>query len=302
MLKLEQWADLFKFSKEILDDDYNSGQRLVVKGKQKSADGSTDYSLTVKKAHPLTEMGEGKLSIESKAKWHQGGTALDMTAKNEGFYLVEGKHGIEDQTDIKGLSFYWSGECRTAPQDDAQLRIGMDIANDRTKFRMVHNISQKFYTEILLTNLTTKRFLFGAHLHVDPMLWKVMKLDYGFVWEPVDRLFLGIKHESLSQDVAPGKFSLFVNHQISPEKTFTGEYSLHWMTKAVIARAGVAYKAGEKGTIKGRLDWKGHLDGVYKHSINDNVTVSATSGLALADFGKGEMRGPKLGFGVDLKL
>lgn len=49
MLKLESWTDLFKFNKELLEDDYNPGQSLVVKGKSKSADGTTVLSL----AHPF---------------------------------------------------------------------------------------------------------------------------------------------------------------------------------------------------------------------------------------------------------
>jgi hypothetical protein len=41
MLKLENWGDLFKYSKELLDDDYNHGQQLVVKTKNKSSDDVT---------------------------------------------------------------------------------------------------------------------------------------------------------------------------------------------------------------------------------------------------------------------
>ncbi len=40
-MKLENWGDLFKYSKELLDDDYNHGQALVVKTKSKSDDGVT---------------------------------------------------------------------------------------------------------------------------------------------------------------------------------------------------------------------------------------------------------------------
>ena len=41
MLKLENWGDLFKFNKELLDDDYNRDQSLVVKAKTKSIDGAS---------------------------------------------------------------------------------------------------------------------------------------------------------------------------------------------------------------------------------------------------------------------
>ena len=35
---LESWADLHKYNKELLDDDYNHGQALVLKTKAKAAD------------------------------------------------------------------------------------------------------------------------------------------------------------------------------------------------------------------------------------------------------------------------
>lgn len=36
-MKLENWGDLFKYNKELLDDDYNHGQALVLKTKSKAA-------------------------------------------------------------------------------------------------------------------------------------------------------------------------------------------------------------------------------------------------------------------------
>jgi len=40
MLKLENWVDLFKYNKELLDDDFNPGQAFVVKAKQRADDSS----------------------------------------------------------------------------------------------------------------------------------------------------------------------------------------------------------------------------------------------------------------------
>ena len=38
MLKLEAWSDLFSFNRQLLEDDFNAGQALVAKGKNKSLD------------------------------------------------------------------------------------------------------------------------------------------------------------------------------------------------------------------------------------------------------------------------
>ncbi len=40
-MSLENWGDLFKYNKELLDDDYNHGSALVVKSKGKAQDGNT---------------------------------------------------------------------------------------------------------------------------------------------------------------------------------------------------------------------------------------------------------------------
>jgi hypothetical protein len=37
-MKLENFADLFKYNKELLDDDFNHGQALVIKTKSSGSD------------------------------------------------------------------------------------------------------------------------------------------------------------------------------------------------------------------------------------------------------------------------
>jgi hypothetical protein len=48
MLKLENWGDLFKYNKDLLDTDYNAGQQLVVTTKQKADDATTEVSSSFK--------------------------------------------------------------------------------------------------------------------------------------------------------------------------------------------------------------------------------------------------------------
>jgi hypothetical protein len=64
MLKLENWSDFFKFNKETLDDDYNAGQHLVVKTKQKSADGTSVRNLTFAAKWPIN-MNDNLLGIHN---------------------------------------------------------------------------------------------------------------------------------------------------------------------------------------------------------------------------------------------
>jgi len=45
-MKLENWTDLFKYNKELLEDDYNHGQALVLKTKSKASDNVTVSNYT----------------------------------------------------------------------------------------------------------------------------------------------------------------------------------------------------------------------------------------------------------------
>lgn len=56
MLKLENWGDLFKYSKELLEDDYNHGQGLVVKTKSRSEEGSTVRFLSIFQSRFMDEI------------------------------------------------------------------------------------------------------------------------------------------------------------------------------------------------------------------------------------------------------
>lgn len=46
-LKFENWGDLFKFNKQLLDDDYNRDQSLVVKANTRSLDGLSVNGFTI---------------------------------------------------------------------------------------------------------------------------------------------------------------------------------------------------------------------------------------------------------------
>jgi hypothetical protein len=41
MSKIENWGDLFKYNKELLEDDFNHGQGVVIKTKSKASDNVT---------------------------------------------------------------------------------------------------------------------------------------------------------------------------------------------------------------------------------------------------------------------
>ena len=107
-LKLENWGDLFKFNKELLDDDYNRDQSLVVKAKTRSLDGLSvittfnfyqismsfqELGTTYKQGVP-DKNNECKVQLETKFKAVYSGTSHEGTIKQDGSYNFEIKSDI----------------------------------------------------------------------------------------------------------------------------------------------------------------------------------------------------------------
>jgi hypothetical protein len=64
-MKLDNFADLVKFNKELFDDDYNHGQSLVFKTKSKAEDNSTVSYLQIilsKYFHKIKEVFQSKFA------------------------------------------------------------------------------------------------------------------------------------------------------------------------------------------------------------------------------------------------
>ena len=76
MSKLENWGDLFKYNKELLEDDYNQGQGVVIKTKSKATDNvtvsqweSVEEVFKAQIVHESEEIGEIKEAIRGCAGW-----------------------------------------------------------------------------------------------------------------------------------------------------------------------------------------------------------------------------------------
>jgi hypothetical protein len=88
MLRHDHYKDLFKYNRELFDDDYNHGQAFVKKLKHKSTDGELETNVTTKVAHP-NESGHSKLVAEVKFKRDKDGEKNEAVLKNNGFVSLD---------------------------------------------------------------------------------------------------------------------------------------------------------------------------------------------------------------------
>ena len=101
MLRLENWGDLFKYNKELLEDDFNPGQSLVVKSKTRSIDGTSvkliinllkkrlqELGVTYKQGVPDSN-NDAKIALETKFKSVIGGNVHEGTIKQDGSLIYD---------------------------------------------------------------------------------------------------------------------------------------------------------------------------------------------------------------------
>lgn len=92
MAKLTSWADFFKFTTDVIDEDYHHNKNFSVKAKTTSNDGLGEYSLKVEQSKP--ESGESSNAMELKVRLKQTDVVTEMKLKNGGKFSVEREFGL----------------------------------------------------------------------------------------------------------------------------------------------------------------------------------------------------------------
>jgi hypothetical protein len=304
MLKLESWADLFKYNKELLDDDFNHGQQLVVKVKQTSDDGVSEANDTFKQSTP-SEDGTSAVSFEAKLKTTHACMAQEYVIKQDGSANFDIKCSrLEKLTNIKGLRTWLSGAAYAVPTSKApEFKVGIDFSNNKAKARWNIN-TRTLLAEASATYLARDNLVVGLNLLLDPKTQNLQKYDFGVSWAPADKAFVGLKHESLNKDALEfGKFFLFFQHAATLSQTVGTEFILDWQKRVLDARLGLWHKFNDDTSSKVKVNHHGFLDALIKHRVNGNVTVIATTGFNLrAVVAEQKAKSLPLGLALDLKL
>jgi hypothetical protein len=303
MLKLENWGDLFKYNKELFDDDYNHGQKLVAKVKCVSSDGTTECTDTYKQATADDE-GDSKISFESKCKFNRNNEAHEFSVKQTGEVFYEGKCGcIEEKLKVKGVKFLFNSNVWAVPTDKTPaFRIGFDYAHEKAKLKWIFNL-RSWVSETQFTYQVRPCLVFGTNFVLDATAKNLDKYDFGFTWSPADNAFVGLKHESTSKDALQfGKFFLFFQHVASQSQTVGAEFALDWQKKAIAARLGYLHKFNSESSAKVKVNDNAQVDLLLKHKYNSNVTFTVASTFNIRQVvAQSKTSALPIGLGFDIK-
>ena len=300
-MKLENWGDLFKYSKELLDDDYNHGQSLVVKTKSKATDNITELSTTFKQGSP-DEKGESKVGFEAKFKTANGQTTHETSAKQDGSVSYELKTPLENLFKVNGLNFVANTSASTVGSNP-EFKVGFEYTSSKFRAKTLTNI-RTLLGETSWTYLARSNFAIGGQFNLNLSNSNLDKYDFGFSWNPASSAFVGLKHESTNKKTIEfGRFLLNVNHAANSSQTVGTEFALDWQKKSVEARLGLLHRFNDDTSGKFKVNQCGCVDAVLKHRLNNTVTLNFVTGFCLTQV-ISESKSQKLPLGLtfDLKL
>lgn len=280
MSKIENWGDLFKYNKELLEDDFNHGQGVVLKTKSKASDNVTEISSTFKQAN-VDSNGDGKVAFEAKFKSTTGNHSHEIAAKQDGAVSYEIKSNVSELTKVTGLQTIVQGTAWTTPATNAPtFKVGVEYNASNVKTKWLIN-PNTLNTEGNFTYLKCK-YLFGANFLIDGKSQKLSKLDFGFNWAPAAGSNFGLLHAAVSdKPFALGKFWVYFNHAATSSQVVGTEFAYDWGKKVVEAKLGVSHKFNDATSGKFKIDQAAKVDAVLKHKYNETVTASLATGFDL---------------------
>ena len=191
----------------------------------------------------------------------------------------------------------------SVPSDKTpEAKVGLDFANEDLKYRQLTNV-RDFVTELTFVHKACARWLIGGNITVDAKKQLLTTYNAGVVWEPADKILIGLRHESVNKEkLALGNFYLHYYHQASAINTVGTEFKLDWEKKAVTAKLGLLHKFDDNTSGKVKFDQTGKIDALLKHKFSDVVTASAVTSINVKDFAAGKSHTLPLGLAFDLKL
>eukprot|EP00347_Sterkiella_histriomuscorum_P019948 403339679 len=280
MSRLENFGDLFKYSKELLDDDFNAGQQLVMKTKSRSEDGTSELSSTLKHSTP-DNSGESKVAFEAKLKSTVKGDSHELGVKQDGNCTWEMK-GNQLQTYQKGLQYIVNTTTQAIPSGSVPvIKAGLEFNNSQAKAKLLFNL-RSLALEHNLTYLARSNLIVGYNLLLDSRTQNLEKYDFGLSWETAPACYLGLKHESNSKNqLQVGNVFLYFHHIATLTQTVGTEFALDYQKKLLTARFGYSHKFNDDSSAKFRVNHHGFLDATFKHRVSSSLTLGVVSGFNL---------------------
>ena len=279
------WGDLFKFSTNVLDEDYHYDKNYSIKIKTKSVDGYGDYTFKSEQTKP-DESGTSKNSMELKAKFVDEYIVSDSKLRTGGKSISEnelklGAYGEQ----LKGWSYVLTANLvsgQTLDKSSFASSLKYKQSNIEAKIHHDHSKNDTIEFEGTIKPKMTSAAVVGASAAFNYKTTKIARYGIGFV----DRLNPAFSYGlySFSDDGKNlGNIKFYTLQTVSPTTDVSTEigYSMH--SKDLNARAGFSYRSGLSSMWKGKVSSDGVFGLSFKHIIASGTSLTFSTAFDLGD-------------------
>jgi hypothetical protein len=285
MSKFTFWGDLYKFAKDVLDEDYHYDKNYQLKTKTKSQDGNAEYSAKIIQTKPDAS-GESTNTFEVKQVYEHNFSKWETKIKNGGKVDSETTVDLGKINDsMKGWNYILNANLvsgQTLDKSSFFSSLKYTQSDLIAKIKCDHNAKGKVDTELAYKPREDSHIIFGGEATFDYKESNLDKYSVGFLGRLNESLSWGL-HNWSSDGKHFGNFELHSLQSVNASTDVATHVKYSYDTKVLAAQAGFSHSDGGDTTWKGKINSDGLFAMAWKHKVGANATLTLSSGLDLGD-------------------
>ena len=301
MAKFAPWADFFKFSTEVLEDDYIYDKNFQIKGKTKTGDSETSFK--VEQSRP--DHDESTNSFEFKHKYADSDYTCDNKLTSGGKISNANELNLGSFNDqFKGWSYILtfnmvSGSTYDKISTSSAIKLKQPTLEGKITFD--HSKKGDFDYEGTYKPLQDKEWFVGGTGTIKTREAKIGKFALGFANKCSDSLSTGWQWRCEENDKY-GKIKLYTLRTASDTLKLAANIDYSIDAKKLDTTVGFQHSCSGGKVLKGKISTSGQAALSAKYDLGSGLNVIFSTGFDLAT--KGALYGTPHPFavGIDYKF
>ena len=284
MTKYTNWRDFFKFSTDVLEEDYHYDKNYHVKAKTKSQDGTGEYTLKFQQGKPNAD-GESKNAFELKQKWHKCFMSVENKFKSCGKVSTDSKFDLgrfHDQ--MKGWSYHIEADLISgATLDKSCFSSSLSYKQDNLEGKLTcdHGREGIVNSEFTFKPQEDVDMIWGGEATFDYKKTNLTRYAVGFLGRVNEHFSYGIKTTG-EEGKRFGNFNLYTLQRVNPYTDVATSIAYTLSDKNLTATAGFS-TAHHGNTFKGKISSQGLLALSWIHQFGSGTTLTLSSAFDLGE-------------------
>lgn len=283
MSKFTFWGDLFKFSDDVLTEDYHFDKNYSLKVKAKSNDGTADYQVKFDQSKPDNQ-GNSENTIELKQKLKLWDYTSESKLKSGGKVINETEIELEKYHDsFKGWTYVINSTLvNGGTLDKGTFSSAFKFKQEgvEAKVTFPHHKKGDFEAEVAAKLSSDKdcHAILGGSLAFSVRETRLEKYEIGFLDRLNSKFSYGIKNWSEDGKTC-GNLSVHTLHAATDKTSIATNVKYSYADKTISATAGFLHRFNDQWNWKAKIDTQGRFATSSKYRIADNTHVTISSAL-----------------------